>query len=166
VELLNDSGRRVAEGEHGEVTVTTLGVEGMPLLRFRTGDICSYSTAPCPCGLTTMRLGMVIGRKQQMIKYKGTTLYPPALYDILDNISGVSNYVVEVSTGEIGTDEILVRIGTARNDEAFEKTVKDHFRAKLRVAPAVSFEHPDCIHRLQNPPMSRKPIKFVDKRKR
>ncbi len=164
VELLDDNGRQVAEGEHGEVTVTTLGVEGMPLLRFKTGDICSYDTAPCACGLTTMRLGMVIGRKQQMIKYKGTTLYPPALYDILDNITGVSNYFVEVYTNEIGTDEILIRIGAARNDEAFEKSIKDHFRAKLRVAPNISFERPEHIHHLQNPQMSRKPVKFADKR--
>jgi phenylacetate-CoA ligase len=164
VELLDDNGRQVAEGEHGEVTVTTLGVEGMPLLRFKTGDICSCDTAPCACGLTTMRLGVVVGRKQQMIKYKGTTLYPPALYDILDNIAGVSNYFVEVYTNEIGTDEILVRIGATRTGEAFEKTVKDHFRARLRVAPDISFERPEHIHNLQNPQMSRKPVKFADKR--
>jgi phenylacetate-CoA ligase len=77
----------------------------------------------------------------------------------------VSNYFVEVYTNEIGTDEILIRIGTARNDEAFEKTVKDHFRARLRVAPEISFEQPEHIHQLQNPQMSRKPVKFADKRK-
>lgn len=163
-ELLDDNDRPVAEGELGELTITTLGVEGMPLLRFKTGDICSYNTAPCACGLTTMRLGMVIGRKKQMIKYKGTTLYPPALYDILDNIDGVRNYFVEVFTNEIGTDEILIYIGATRNDEAFEKVIKDHFRAKLRVAPDIRFESPEYIHQLQNPPMSRKPVKFADKR--
>ena len=164
VELLDDNGRQVAEGEQGEVTVTTLGVEGMPLLRFKTGDICSYDTTPCACGLTTMRLGMVVGRKKQMIKYKGTTLYPPALYDILDNIAGISNYFVEVFTNDIGTDEILIRIGTLRSDETFEKSIKDHFRAKLRVAPDIIFENPEQIHHLQNPQMSRKPVKFADKR--
>ena len=165
VELLDDNGRQVSEGEQGEVTVTTLGIEGMPLLRFKTGDICSFDTSPCACGLTTMRLGMVIGRKQQMIKYKGTTLYPPALYDILDNIAGVSNYFVEAYTNDLGTDEILIRIGATRNDEAFEKIIKDHFRAKLRVAPGISFESPEHVHQLQNPQMSRKPVKFTDKRK-
>ena len=58
-----------------------------------------------------MRLGPVIGRKKQMIKYKGTTLYPPALYDILDNIDEIKNYIVEVYTNQIGTDEILIRVG-------------------------------------------------------
>ena len=164
VELLDDNDRPVKEGEHGEVTVTTLGVEGMPLLRFKTGDICSYDTAPCACGLTTMRLSTVIGRKQQMIKYKGTTLYPPALYDILDNITGVNAYFVEVYTNEFGTDEILIRIASARTDEVFEKNVKDHFRAKLRVAPKIIFDSIKDITQLQNPAMSRKPIKFADKR--
>ncbi len=165
VEFLDDNHRPVGEGEPGELTVTTLGVEGMPLLRFKTGDICSYNTAPCNCGLTTMRLGMVIGRKQQMIKYKGTTLYPPALYDILDNIGDINNYLVEVYINEIGTDEILIRIGSNRKDELFEKSIKDHFRAKLRVAPEISFESQEYIHNIQNPQTSRKPIKFIDRRK-
>ena len=84
VEFLDENDQPVAEGEPGEVTITTLGIEGMPLLRFKTGDVCYHYNEPCNCGRTTMRLGPVIGRKNQMIKYKGTTLYPPALYDILD----------------------------------------------------------------------------------
>jgi phenylacetate-CoA ligase len=74
VEVIDDNGNQVCSGEAGEVTVTTLGVEGMPLLRFKTGDICHYYTEPCKCGRNTLRLGPVIGRKQQMIKYKGTTI--------------------------------------------------------------------------------------------
>lgn len=164
VEFLDEHNRPVVEGESGEVTVTTLGVEGMPLLRFKTGDICSYDTSPCKCGLTTMRMGPLVGRKKQMIKYKGTTLYPPALYDILDTVNGVSNYIVELYTNETGTDEILIRIGSARKDEAFEKAIKDHFRAKLRVAPEISFESPEYIFSIQNPQMNRKPVKFIDRR--
>lgn len=163
-EFLDDHDRPVPQGEAGEVTITTLGVEGMPLLRFKTGDICRAHCEPCPCGRHTVRLGPVIGRKKQMIKYKGTTLYPPALYDILDNIEGVVNYIVEVYTSQIGTDEILIRVGTATPSESFEKAIKDHFRAKLRVAPAVSFETVDYISRLQMPAMSRKPIRLIDRR--
>jgi len=111
-----------------------------------------------------MRVGPLIGRKNQMIKYKGTTLYPPALYDILESIEGIRNYVVELSTNTIGTDEILIRIGSENNSESFEKIIKDHFRAKLRVAPSILFESVDYINRLQYPSMSRKPIKLIDKR--
>lgn len=161
VELLDDNGRQVGQGEIGEITVTTLGVTGMPLLRFRTGDQCTYTLESCRCGRNTMRLSPVVGRKGQMIKYKGTTLYPPAIYDVLDNIPEIVNYVVEVWTNELGTDEITVRIGSDERSDRFEKHIKDMFRAKIRVAPGVVFESPKTIAEFQLPPMSRKPIKFV-----
>jgi len=163
-EFLDDNDNPVKKGEAGELTITSLGVEGMPLLRFKTGDICEAHYEPCKCGRTTMRVGPVIGRKNQMIKYKGTTLYPPALYDILENIEGVRNYLVELYTNTIGTDEILIRVGSENPSENFEKAIKDHFRAKLRVAPAISFESPDYIAKLQYPSMSRKPVKLIDRR--
>jgi phenylacetate-CoA ligase len=164
VEFLDDNDKPVKEGEAGEVTITTLGVEGMPLLRFKTGDICFYHTEKCECGRTTMRLGPVIGRKKQMIKYKGTTLYPPALYDILNNIEEVENYVVEVFTNEIGTDEILIHLAAKDKTDALIKNISDHFRAKLRVTPTIKFVSTAEINVMQNPEMSRKPVKFIDKR--
>ena len=164
VEFLDENDNPVKEGEAGEVTITTLGVEGMPLLRFRTGDVCHHHTEPCKCGRTTMRLGPVIGRKKQMIKYKGTTLYPTALYDIMDNIDNVINYVVEVYTNSIGTDEIVIHIGSKVTTEEFEKRIRDHFRAKLRVAPRIVFEPSDYIEKLSNPANSRKSSKFLDRR--
>ena len=164
VEFLDDHDQPVPEGECGEVTITTLGVEGMPLLRFKTGDVCFRYTAPCKCGRTTMRLGPVIGRKNQMIKYKGTTIYPPSLYDILDNIDFISNYIVEVFTNEIGTDEILIHAGSKAPIFTKEKDIKDHFRAKLRVAPLLKFETDETIQRMQFPESTRKPIKFIDNR--
>lgn len=166
VEFLDDMGNPVREGELGEVTITTIGVEGMPLLRFRTGDVCHHYTEPCSCGRTTMRLGPVVGRKNQMIKYKGTTLYPPALYDILDNIDFIRNYIVEVYTNQIGTDEILIHIGSKVQGEEKEKDIKDHFRAKLRVAPLIKFESEAVIQKFQFPETSRKPIKFIDNREK
>jgi phenylacetate-CoA ligase len=164
IEFLDEDNQPVKAGEPGEVTITTLGVEGMPLLRFKTGDLCYHYTEPCSCGRKTIRLGPIVGRRKQMIKYKGTTLYPPALYDILNNIEGVSNYIVEVYTNEIGTDDILIRIGCEKVTEHFEKDIKDHFRAKLRVAPQVKFESPELIGKLQFPELSRKPVLFFDKR--
>lgn len=164
VEFLDDNDKPVKEGEAGEVTITTLGVEGMPLLRFKTGDICFHHTEKCSCGRTTMRLGPVIGRKKQMIKYKGTTLYPPALYDILNNIEQVENYVVEVFTNEIGTDEILIHLAAKEKSDALVKNISDHFRAKLRVTPTIKFVSTAEINVMQNPEMSRKPLKFIDKR--
>lgn len=164
VEFLDDEDKPVREGEPGEVTITTLGVEGMPLLRFKTGDVCSHYTEPCACGRTTMRLGPVIGRKKQMIKYKGTTLYPPALYDILDTIDHIDNYIVEVYTSAIGTDEILIHIGSRTRPPDFEKRIKDHFRARLRVAPQIVFEPVDYIEKMMHTVNGRKAVRFIDRR--
>jgi len=164
VEFLDDNDQAVEPDQAGEVTITTLGVEAMPLLRFKTGDICYHYTDPCVCGRTTMRLGPVIGRKKQMIKFKGTTLYPPAFYDILNGIENVENYIVEVSTNTIGTDEITIYIGTKSPSEWFEKQIKDFFRTKLRVAPNIIFESISEINKRQFPELSRKPITFIDRR--
>ncbi len=164
VEFLDEYDQPVPAGEYGEITITTLGVEGMPLLRFKTGDISRGHYEPCKCGRNTMRLGPVIGRKQHMIKFKGTTLYPPALYDILEDIEGIVNYIVEVYTNQLGTDEIVIRIGSNIHSEAFEKMIKDHFRAKLRVAPSIVFEPVDYIRKIQFPSTVRKPVKLIDRR--
>jgi phenylacetate-CoA ligase len=164
IEFLDENDQQVKEGEMGEVTITTLGIEGMPLLRFKTGDVCYHYTEPCLCGRTTMRLGPVLGRKNQMIKFKGTTLYPPALYDILDNIDFITNYVVEVYTNEIGTDEILIHAGSRKPIDDKEKDIKDHFRAKLRIAPLIRFESLETINKIQLPEAGRKSIKFIDNR--
>ncbi len=164
VEFLDDNENPVPPGTPGEVTITTLGVEGMPLLRFKTGDICNHFVDKCKCGRTTTRLGSVIGRKNQMIKYKGTTLYPPALYDVLNDIENVDNYMICITQNKIGTDDIEIKVGTRTPGDVLKKEVKDCFRAKLRVAPDVTFYTPDEILKMQFPEMSRKPITFVDNR--
>ncbi len=164
VEFLDENNNPVAKGEPGEVTITNLGVEGMPLLRFKTGDICHHHIEPCSCGRTTMRLGPVIGRKQQMIKLKGTTLYPPAVYDVLNEIECVENYIVEVSSNDLGVDELLINIGCKGGNQKMEKKIKDSFRARLRVAPSICFMDPKEISAMQLPEGARKPIIFIDKR--
>lgn len=164
VELLDDNEQPVKDGEPGEVTITTIGVEAMPLLRFKTGDICIRTSAPCKCGRNSARLSSVLGRKGQMIKFKGTTIYPPILFDILDNIPDVENYIVEVFTNALGTDQIQIRIGSNNHSDSFVKQIKDIFRSKVRVAPDIKFESAELISRLQMPPMSRKVVKFFDLR--
>lgn len=164
VEFLDDRNNPVGEGEEGEITITSLGVEGMPLLRFKTGDVARHFTEPCACGRNTLRVSSISGRKGQMIKFKGTTLYPPALFDIIDNIPDVVNYVVEVFRNELGTDEILIRVGSPSKSAQLEKHIKDIFRSKVRVAPTIVFDSIDYIQALQYPATSRKQIKFIDRR--
>lgn len=164
-ELLDENDNVVSEGEYGELTITTLGVKGMPLIRFKTGDICRFHYEPCSCGRTTMRISPIIGRKNQMIKFKGTTLYPASIFDVLDNVSYIENYLVEVSSNEIGMDDVKVIVGCENHNEEIEKDLKNRFRAKIRVAPKIIFEDIEKIKKIQLPEINRKPIKFIDNRK-
>ena len=163
-EILDDNENPVKEGESGELTITTLGVEALPLLRFKTGDLVKAHYEPCKCGRNTMRLSPVIGRKQQMIKYKGTTLYPPAMNDILNDFAGISCYQIVIHSSEIGLDEIIIKLSTENNDENFVNEVRDHFRAKLRVSPKIEIVDFDTLFKIVHHPNSRKPINFIDLR--
>lgn len=163
-EILDDDGNLVKEGESGELTITTLGVEALPLLRFKTGDIVKAHYEPCACGRNTMRLGPVIGRKQQMIKYKGTTLYPPAMNDILNDFNNILCYQIVIQANEIGLDEIIIKISTDSDSETFVNEVRDHFRAKLRVSPKIEIVDFDVLSKVVFNPNSRKPITFTDLR--
>ena len=164
IELVDENGEEVKNEAAGELVITTLDVEAMPFLRFKTGDICKIHYDKCKCGRTSPRLSPILGRKKQMIKYKGTTIYPDALYEILDVVEEIKNYQIEVFTNEIGTDELVVHIGCISPSEKLEKDIKDFFRAKLRVAPAIKFADIELLHKGLFPEISRKPIKFVDKR--
>ncbi|MBK6378898.1 MAG: AMP-binding protein [Chitinophagaceae bacterium] len=164
VELLDEMGKAVVPGEPGEVTITTLGVEGMPLLRYKTGDICVYDDTPCACGRNSLRLSPVMGRKKQMLKYKGTTLYPPALFDILHEMENVIEYVAEVSSNEMGTDEVLIYIVPDNFDEETNRKIRANLQARLRVSPHIKYITEEEIKKIQMPEAGRKIIRFIDRR--
>ncbi len=163
-ELLDDNDRPVAPGTPGELTITTLGVEGMPLLRYKTGDICQYLTEPCACGRTSMRLSPIMGRKKQMIKFKGTTLYPPALFDLLNERDEILDYVVEVYANEVGLDEVLLHIVPAETTEECDHRIRAYLQARLRVSPHIKYVTIDELQKMQFPEMMRKAVKFLDRR--
>ena len=165
VELLDEGGQAVKRGEAGEITITTFGVEGMPLIRYRTGDIAKIYDEPCSCGRNTLRVGPILGRKQQMIKLKGTTLYPPALFDLLQ-IEGVIDYVVEAFTGILGTDEVKLHIHlNEAKKTAIENELFTAFQSRLRVVPEIVSVSSNEIEALQHSGNTRKLKKFIDNRK-
>lgn len=168
VEIIGEDGFPVKDGEVGEIVITTLGVEAMPLLRFKTGDLAAKITQQCRCGRNSYRLTPIVGRRNNMIKFKGTTLYPPAINDVLDNTDYVQNYVVVVRANNAGTDDVVVRISiegnTTISKENIIKDLKDRFRARIRVAPTIEILPNDVILAINFPAKSRKPIKFIDER--
>ncbi|SHH13572.1 phenylacetate-CoA ligase [Chryseolinea serpens] len=164
LEVLDADDKPVKPGEVGEVTITTLGVEAMPLLRYKTGDMAAAFHDTCACGRTTVRLGPVIGRKQQMIKLKGTTLYPPGIFEILNQVEGVVDYAVEAVTGELGTDELNLHIlATEDQKEKTADRLRAAFQSRLRVVPTILFSTPPALEKLQH--AGRKIKKFIDSRK-
>jgi len=164
VELLDENNQQVTPGTPGEVTITTLGVEGMPLLRYKTGDICMYFDEPCACGRTSLRLSSIMGRKKQMIKFKGTTLYPPALFDLLNEREEILDFVIEVSSNEIGLDQVLIYIVPSEISEECDHRIRAYLQARLRVSPHIKYVTAEAIQKMQFSEASRKAIKFVDKR--
>lgn len=167
VEIIGQDGMPVADGETGEAVITTLGVEGMPLLRFRTGDICAKITEPCRCGRNSFRLTPIIGRKNNMIKLKGTTLYPPAINDVLDNTEYIENYCIFVENSINNTDDVTVKISLKSQPEGnLMNDLKNRFRAHLRVVPRIEILAAQELHNIVYPAKSRKPVKFIDLRKK
>ncbi|MBD1391670.1 phenylacetate--CoA ligase family protein [Mucilaginibacter glaciei] len=164
VELLDEHDRPVAPNTPGEVTITTLGVQGMPLLRYKTGDICMYFDEPCTCGRTSLRLSSIIGRKKQMIKFKGTTLYPPALFDLLNEREEIIDFVIEVYSNEIGLDQVALYLVPAEENEECDHRIRAYLQARLRVSPHIKYVTLEEIQKIQFNEASRKPIKFIDKR--
>jgi phenylacetate-CoA ligase len=164
VELLDENNQPVAVGEPGEVTISTLGVEGMPLLRYKTGDICLYDDTPCACGRNTLRLSPLVGRKKQMIKYKGTTLYPPALFDLLNEMEEIRDFVAEVYSNEVGLDEVLLHLVPVSYTEACDHKIRAYLQARLRVSPQVKYISAEELLKIQFPEAGRKAIKFIDRR--
>lgn len=164
VELLDENDQPVKAGQQGEVAITTLGVECMPLLRYKTGDVCMFYDERCACGRHTIRLSPVIGRKKQMIKFKGTTLFAPALFEILNAMADIKEYVAEVSTNDIATDEVLLYIVPKDTTTECDHRIRAYLQAKLRVSPHITYLQPEDMQRLQFPEGVRKPVKFIDRR--
>jgi len=139
-EILDNDGNPVKDGEKGEIVVTPLGITGMPLIRFATGDISYLMNEKCSCGRTTKRLAPIIGRKNQMLKYKGTTVFPNAILSCLEGDQRFHSGYIEVKKNKDGTDRILLyaAISDKKPDENNnENWISELLRAKVRVVPEI-----------------------------
>ena len=166
VEVIDDNGRQVASGESGEVVVTPFHVEGMPLLRFRTGDVCTWHEGELPDGSYGQWLGPVVGRTQQRMKIKGTTLFPSHVIDVIHSEAAISNFVVIRERDDFGMDNlrILLNLRAVRSG-ALAGELEDiatRIAERLNVRPEVTLATDREIDRLKHPAGSRKPILFID----
>lgn len=165
VEIVDDQGNLLPYGELGEVVITPLAVEGMPLIRFKTGDISFLIDEPCLCGRNSVRLGPIIGRKNQMMKVKGTTLYPQAIFSVLEEMDQVLDYFIEVTKESELSDKVqlFVSFNENANHDAVE-TVSDRLKARLRVKLQIQIIDKEKLISKVYQTKSRKPKRFFDKR--
>ncbi|MCI7359555.1 MAG: phenylacetate--CoA ligase [Parabacteroides sp.] len=100
----------VPEGEIGELVLTTINREAMPLLRYRTRDLTRFIPGECPCGRTHRRLARFVGRSDDMIILKGVNIFPIQIEKILMNFKELgSNYLITIET--VGyNDEMLIEV--------------------------------------------------------
>jgi len=163
VEIIDADGQPVSDAEPGEVVVTPLGIEGTPLLRYRTGDIASLHRQPCSCGRQTPRLGPILGRQAQMLKYRGTTLFPAAIISALHGIEGVQGHYLEVEREFDLSDRLRVVVGS--NDPTLTaERVAELIAVKTRVKPEVLLVSPQEIIAKTIIASCRKPVTFFDYR--
>ena len=162
-EILGDDGRPVPAGMIGEVTLTPLGLEGMPLVRFRTGDVSFLIDEPCSCGRFSPRLGPIIGRRNQLMKVNGTSLYPQAVQTALDLIPGLGEYYLVAGSQDTLSDSITIH-ASVRDSSLTVAAIMQLLQARLRVKPNVVIEPEAEILKQVFSAHSRKPIRFIDRR--
>lgn len=165
LEIVNEQGEVLPAGEAGEIVVTPLAIEGMPLLRFKTGDVSFLADEPCGCGRFSPRLGPILGRKKQMIKYRGTAFYPQAIYSVLDKIPGVTEYYVAV-TSDFDCSDIVKVYVSIDNGSCSAGMIMDELQACLRVKPEVIVLSEEVIREQVYGQNSRKLIRFVERREK
>ena len=129
-----ESGRPVAPGEIGELTLTNLGRWGAPVLRYRSGDRVQLAAGACPCGRTFARLeGGILGRVDDMLVVRGINVFPSALEGIVRRFALVDEFQIEVfRRGVLDEVRLLLEIdGNGRPAESVQETV-DGIAAALR----------------------------------
>jgi len=98
------------EGKTGELVITTLTKEAFPVIRFRTRDLTSLITEPCPCGRTFVKMSKVMGRTDDMIKIKGITVFPSQIESVLFEIEGVEPHFQVILERKAAVDELTVLV--------------------------------------------------------
>lgn len=139
----------VAEGEIGEMVLTTLDREGMPLLRYRTRDLTRIIPEPCPCGRTHRRIDRIKGRSDDMFIVKGVNIFPMQIEKILMQYPEVgTNYLITIKT-ENNNDDLIIEVekGNApiADPHALCKSITRKLKDELLLTPYVILREKDEI---------------------
>jgi len=132
----------VAEGQTGEMVVTTLRKEGAPLIRYRTRDLTRVIPGACPCGSILPRHDRILGRSDDTIIFRGVNIYPGHTDEILSSVKGVgSEYQVVLTRGEDGRDYMKVKIERAEGgDSAGDPGLAENIKSRIKKGLMISVQ--------------------------
>jgi len=126
-----DTLQPVADGEKGELVITTLGKEGLPMIRYRTRDICYIMRDKCECGRTTLRMSRVLGRTDDMLIIKGVNVFPSQVETVIAKIDELTmNYKLYVGR-ENNTDTFELAVELNENLELHDIATVEALRHKV-----------------------------------
>ena len=164
----SETGETLEDGQKGELVLTNLTREGMPVIRrFRTKDITALRRDKCPCGRTTVRMDRITGRSDDMLKIKGVMVYPSQIEAAILQIEGLTaNYQIHVSRPKT-LDEIEVKVETSpevfsdemKKIEEFERRIAKKIQSAIGISVDVTLVEPESLPRSEG-----KAIRVIDER--
>lgn len=156
VEVINpETGEPVPDGQEGELVITSLTKEALPIIRYRTRDITVKTSEPCACGRTHARIRKVSGRTDDMLIVSGVNVFPSQIEDVLLKIAGVAPHyqIIVTKKGYLDALEVQVEMtedaftGNWRDLEELERKVKSRLLAVLSIGPKVKLLEPRSLER-------------------
>lgn len=155
-EIINpDTGEVLPEGEWGELVITCIKKEALPLIRYRTKDITRLIYEPCKCGRTTCRMENLSGRSDDMLKIRGVNVFPSQIEEVVLSVEGLGPHYEIIVERDGYSDKLTVRVELAVATDSFkeleriEKTVKNKLKVMLGLDAKVQLESPNTLARFE-----------------
>lgn len=161
--------RAKGPGEQGVVIQTSLFKHLAPLVRFNSNDVSAFSPGECPCGSTHVRIEAIYGRADNMVKLRGTNVFPEAIGALVsENPQSTGEYVCVVERDEAGREEMTVMVEAAREDvpkAALEATLASRFKEALGVKLGVKIVERGALDEMTGLSKTSKIRRLIDRRK-
>lgn len=155
------------DGEYGEIVFTCIGKEALPLIRYRTRDICSLTREKCACGRTIARMSKPRGRSDDMLIIRGINVFPSQVEHVLMELGMDPNYLIVVDRkNNLDIMEIKIELNdrllsdTVKDIEKFEKNIENDLQSTLNIHAKVSLVEPRSLPRSEG-----KAKRVIDNRK-
>jgi len=147
----------IKDGELGELVLTTLTKEGMPMIRYRTKDLTSLDHSPCPCGRNTVRMSRVTGRTDDMLIIRGVNVFPSQIETVLMNMKEIGGQYEMIITRENYLDKLEVRVEVAdgallsdfQSLEKLRALVKHNIKVILQIDAEIKLVEPLSLKRFE-----------------